>query len=76
MAVLQPVVIDDERCPIGRVMTGGAVLAGVVLGCFVATGAVGVAGVVEHGRFPILNVMASGTFKMVVGCRIIFPVTG
>ena len=76
LAIFQAVMIDDEGRPVGGVMTAGALFAGMVFGWFVAGGAVGVAGVVEYGRFPILRVMAGSTFKMVMGRWVVFQVAG
>lgn len=76
LAVFQTIVIDDEGCPVGGVMAAGAIFTGMVGGRFVAGGAVGVTGVVEYGRFPILCIMTGGTFKVVMRGWIIFQVAG
>lgn len=72
LAVTQTIVVDDEWCPIGGVVADVTIFTGMVGWCFVAGCAVGVACVIEYGRFPIFGVMAGGALKVVVWCRIVF----
>lgn len=76
LAIFQAAVIDDEGIPVGSVVAVGTILAGMSWGCFVAGCAVGVADMVEHGRFPIIGVVAGGALKVVMGSRIFLQVAG
>ncbi len=76
LAIFQPLVVDDEGVPVRCVVAVGTILAGMSRGCFVAGCAVGVADMVEHGRFPIIGVVAGSALKMVMGSRIVFQMAG
>lgn len=76
LAIFQAAVIDDEGGPVAGVMAVGAIFIRMVGGRFMAGCAVGVTGVIEHGRFPIIGIVAGSTFKMIMWRRIVFQVAG
>jgi hypothetical protein len=72
LAIFQPIVIDDEGVPLGCVVAVSTILVRMSWGCFVADCAVSVAGVIKHGRFPIISTVAGSALKMVMRCGIVF----
>jgi hypothetical protein len=76
LAIFQAAVIDDEGIPVGCVVAVGTIFAGMSRRCFVAGCAVGVADMVEYGRFPIIGIVAGGALKMVMGSWIVFQMAG